>query len=45
MNSQTGKQLGWKWFKFIIYAQLFLPGHIMVEEAKERHWFMDCLKI
>lgn len=24
MNSQTGKQLGWKWFKFIIYAQLFL---------------------
>ena len=24
MNSQTGKQLGWKWFKFIIYVQLFL---------------------
>ena len=24
MSSQNGKQLGWKWFKFIIYVQLFL---------------------
>ena len=33
MSSQNGKQLGWKWFKFIIYFQLYASAFIQLVNA------------